>query len=400
MKKKIIFLSIFLILISGLIAGNIFAQEQASVNIYFFHATGCPHCATEANFLAKLKAKLGDKINIYAFEITEHPGNATLYQEFAQAYGISSAGFSTPSTYIGERNIIGYYNDTYTGKEIENIINQCLQLGCEDIGAPLVFGGEKKQVGNEVLGDKVNLPGVGEIDVKNTSLFFTTLVIGALDGFNPCAMWVLIFLISLLLSVQSTARRWTLGIAFIIASGAVYFLFMAAWLNLFLFIGYLFVVRLIIGILAVGFGIYNLNKFIKNKTGTCEVTQSESRQNILEKIKNVALNKRIIPALFGIIILAGVVNLIELACSAGFPAIYTKILAANELSKVSYYLYLLLYIFIFMLDDIIVFIVAMVTLKLTGVDSKYAKYSNLIGGLIILILGILLVIKPEWLMFG
>jgi hypothetical protein len=105
-------------------------------------------------------------------------------------------------------------------------------------------------------------------------------------------------------------------------------------------------------------------------------------------------------ALGGIIVLAFLVNLVELVCSAGLPAIYTQILALNNLANWQYYFYIFLYVFFFMVDDLLIFIVAMVTLKMTGLSTRYARYSHLIGGILMIIIGILLIFKPEWLMFG
>jgi len=384
------------------------AQENNKVNIYFFYSQTCPHCHKEAVFLSRLKQEYQDKIEIYSFEVTANSANVQLFKKFGQVYKADVKG--VPVAFIGDKHISGYYNDEYTGAEIRNLVDQCLVLKCHDPGRHILFpdeecnkGDGENKMGQPCLEENkskiVNLPFIGSLDLQNLSLGVVTLVLGALDGFNPCAMWVLIFLISLLLSVESVKRRWVLGITFIVASAIVYYLFMAAWLNMFLFIGYLLIVRIIIGILAISFGIYNLRKYIKNKAGTCEVTAPASRRKILEKIKKATLTQKLAPAVIGIILLAFAVNLIELVCSAGFPAVYTKILASQNLSSLSYYLYLLFYIIIFMLDDIIVFVVAMITLHLTGVDSKYAKFSNLIGGIIILILGILLIIKPSLLTF-
>lgn len=383
------------------------AKVNFPLNIYFFYSESCPHCHKEALFLAKLEQEYKDKINVLSFEVSGNRANFELFQQFNSAFKIGTNNPSVPTLFAGDQNIIGYFNDEYTGAQVQNLVDQCLALKCEDVGASIMF----PEQNNNVEGTKTNssesnsdeifkVPVLGEIDLEKLSLFGATMVLGALDGFNPCAMWVLIFLISLLLSVESVKRRWILGLSFIGASALVYFLFMVAWLNIFLFIGYLLVVRIIIGGLAIAFGIYNLQKYYKNKAGTCEVTHTESRQKILQKIKNIALHQKLIPALFGIILLAFAVNIIELACSAGFPAIYTKMLAMHELSIWNYYLYILLYIFIFMLDDIIVFAIAMITLRLAGVDSKYSRYSNLIGGIVILILGILLILRPELLMFG
>jgi hypothetical protein len=104
-------------------------------------------------------------------------------------------------------------------------------------------------------------------------------------------------------------------------------------------------------------------------------------------------------ALGGIVALAFAVNLVELVCSAGLPAIYTQVLALNGLHSWQYYLYILFYIFFFMLDDLFIFFVAMVTLQMTGVTTKYARVSRLVGGLVMLVIGLMLIFKPDWLMF-
>ena len=140
-------------------------------------------------------------------------------------------------------------------------------------------------------------------------------------------------------------------------------------------------------------------KSLKKDTG-CEVVDSKKRKNIIEKIKKFTLEKSLILGLLGVMTLAVSVNFIELACSAGLPLLFTQILALNNLSKLSYMIYILIYIFFFLIDDIIVFVIAMFTLKITGISNKYSKYSHLIGGIIMLLIGLLMIIKPEWLMLN
>ena len=222
----------------------------------------------------------------------------------------------------------------------------------------------------------------------------------ALDGFNPCAMWVLIFLISLLLGMANRKRMWILGSAFILASAAVYFAFMVAWLNILLFLGLIIWIRIAIGLVALASGGYHLKEWWVNREAYCKVTGSEKRQRIFARLKEITQNQKFYLALGGIILLAVAVNLVEAICSAGLPVVFTQILTLSNLSSFSYYAYILLYIFIFMLDDLLVFIIAMVTLKAVGVTSRFSRASNLIGGIVILILGVLLILKPEWLMFG
>jgi hypothetical protein len=246
----------------------------------------------------------------------------------------------------------------------------------------------------------INLPILGKIDAYKISLLALTVILGLLDGFNPCAMWTLLFLIGLLLGMKDRKRMWVLGSTFIIASAFVYFMFMSAWLNFFLFLGFIVWVRIVIGIIALLGGGYRLKEFLFNKESSCKVTSHENREKVIQKLKSAVGEKSFSLAMGGIIVLAFMVNLVELICSAGLPAVYTQVLAMNDLSVWQYYLYLLLYIFFYMLDDLLVFIIAMITLEITGLSTKYLKFSQLFGGVIMLIIGLFLIFKPQWLMFG
>ncbi len=248
--------------------------------------------------------------------------------------------------------------------------------------------------------ESLTIPILGTIQTANLSLPALSVVIGLIDGFNPCAMWTLLFLISLLLGMKNKKRMWTLGITFIVASAFVYFLFLSAWLNFFLILGFVFWIRITIGLFAIGVGIYNLREYQKNKDGTCKTSDDEKRRKTLDKLKGITHERKFILALGGIILLAFAVNLIELVCSAGLPAIFTQILSISNLSPGQHYSYILIYIFFFMVDDIVVFAIAMITLQAVGIQSKYARLSRLIGGIIMLIIGVLLLFKPEILMFG
>ncbi len=194
-------------------------------------------------------------------------------------------------------------------------------------------------------------------------------------------------------------RMWILGGAFIAASAFVYFMFMAAWLNLFLFLGFVWWMRVGVGLVAIGGGLYYLKKYFTKKADVCAISEDVKKQKVLDKLKAVVEKKNFWFALVGIILLAGVVNLFELLCSAGFPAIFTKVLSMSELPMWQYYFYLLIYLFFFMLDDVVVFAIAMFTLQTVVFGKKYNRFSILIGGFFMLAIGFLLLLRPEWLSF-
>jgi len=407
MKKFLIFVFTILSLFS--FSGTSFAEEN-NVNAYFFYGQGCPHCAKEEAFFDRIKDNY-PTLNIEKFEVYFNRESGDLMKKISD--GLNSNANGVPFLVVGDKTFIGYAEGV-TSVEIEDQIKNCLSTTCPDPVAQIIKDSES--VEEETSGENekaqeekssvvekekiIKLPFLGSVNVYKVSVPFLAVTMGLLDGFNPCAMWVLIFLISLLLGMGDRKKMCILGSAFIVVSAIVYFIFMAAWLNLILFLGFIVWVRIIIGLLALFGGGYSLREFLTNKEGVCEVTSDNSKQKIIDRLKNITKQSNLWLALGGIILLAFMVNLVELVCSAGLPAIFTQVLVMNEYSTVGYYSYILLYIFFFMLDDLIIFVLAMMTLKITGMTTKYSKYSHLIGGILMIIVGILLIFKPELLMFG
>jgi len=411
MKRNILFLifSFFVFLFSANIS-----LAANDLNIYFFWGDGCPHCAKEGAYLNMLKNEYSN-INIYDFEIYNHSDNVSILQKISQDLKLRIDG--VPFVIIGNQQFVGF-SDISTPDELKTRIEFCLNNKCQDSVADII--GLEKSSHSEQKGDSnsdqnikeslesentennrdVNLPIIGKIDTTSFSLPLLTIIMGGLDGFNPCAMWTLLFLISLLLGMKDKKRMWILGIVFILVSASVYFLFMAAWLNLILFLGLIIWVRIIIGAIALLGGSYNIKEFFTNKEGGCKITNNEKRQKVFDKIKAITQMHSFWLSLGGIVILAFAVNLVELICSAGLPAVYTQILALSDLATWQYYSYIALYIFIFMLDDLLIFFTAMTTLQMTGITTKYARISKLIGGLLMFTIGLLLIFKPQLLMFG
>lgn len=377
-----------------------FAGPQ--VKVYLFWAAGCPHCEREIDFLERLETE-NPGIVVRDFEITRNAVNRNLYRDTVRAFGVADS--AVPLTVIGNQVWVGYSTDALSGAEMRSRIAGCLATNCPDAVAGLIDAkappsGQTVASTRTPLPEKLHLPLLGEIATRDLSLPVLTIILGALDGFNPCAMWTLIFLIGLLVGMKDSLRMWTLGSAFIIGSAAVYFVFMAAWLNLLLFLGTLLFIRTVIGMVALGGGAYYLREFFADREQACKITAPEQRQRVFHRLKDLARERNFLLALFGILTLAFLVNLVELLCSAGIPAVYTQILAMHALPEWQYYGYLLLYILAFMADDLIVFFTAMMTLRVSGITTRYSRYSHLIGGAVLVVIGVLMLLRPEWLMFG
>ena len=423
MKKILKFLIVFAILL--LLPVSAKADEKV-INIHLFYGNGCPHCAAEEEFLSDYLKDRTD-VKLYKYEIWYDSHNQELLSKVQKEMGTTNKN-GVPFTVIGKKTIVGYA-DGVTDEQIKDAINYYLNNDYRDYAGEITGKVKKTEVKEDTTKDEsktedkkenkiekaddtkdsdqtdenVTVPVLGKINAKKVSLPILAVVLGFVDGFNPCAMWILIFLITMLFNMKDRKKMWILGLTFILTSGIVYLMFMLAWLNLATFISKIAFIRLLIAVIALVVGLINVYKYIdslKKKDEGCDVVDKKDRKKIMEKIISITHEKKFIIALLGIMVLAASVNIIELMCSIGIPLLFTQILAMNNLSTFSYMIYMFIYIFFFLIDDIVIFIISMVTLKVTGLSTKYTKYSHLIGGIIMLIIGLLLIIKPELLMFN
>lgn len=393
--KKIIFVIVMMFLFPlGVLA-------EKTINAHLFYQEGCPHCELEKEFFDSYLLDNSD-VKLFSYEIINNKENRQLFNDAQKIINKKTTG--VPFLVIGNQGLIGFSNNEVTGKNIEIIINYYREnpyrdLIGEEIGIVPV-NNEIVLANIDILSGKMNIPILGEIDPKSYSLPILAIVIGFVDGFNPCAMWILIFLITMLFGMKDRKKMWILGITFLVISSLTYFIFMVAWLNLAKLVTQINLIRMIIALVAIIFGSINLKKYFTKKDDGCEVVSDNKRKKIMDRIKEIVSSKSFTLSLIGISLLAISVNVIELLCSLGLPVIYTQVLAMNELSNSQYYLYIVLYVSFFLLDDLIIFFLAMKSLKLKAISTRYTKYSHLIGGVIMLIIGLLMIFKPEWLMFN
>jgi hypothetical protein len=377
-------------LLAIVLAALALPAAAAQVDVYLFWRVGCPHCEREIAFLDGLSAANPD-IRVHKLEVSRDRANAALMIETAERLGVEAG--SVPLTVIGSRAWVGYLDDASTGRELAAHIEQCRARGCPSAVSPRPITAAK-------LPESLRLPLLGEVRTANLSLPVLTALLAAADGFNPCAMWVLVFLLGLLAGMKDRRRMWVLGGAFVAASALVYLLILGAWLNVLLLAGTVAYVRIGVGMVALAGGGYYLREFITNADMKCEVTAPERRRRVLERLKRIAQQPGFAAALGGIVLLAFAVNVVEFLCSAGIPAVFAQVLALSALAPWEYFAYLVFYVAVFMLDDLVVLVAALKTLEATGLTTRYARWSNAIGGTALVAIGAALVFRPEWLAFG
>lgn len=382
---------------------GVFAKENDEITLYLFHGDGCPHCADEKAFLETIEDKYPN-LKIDKYEVWYNQENSKLLQKVAEAFEITRTG--VPTTIIGDTVLIGFGDST--GSKIERAIQFYQENDYVDQVERIKNGSfTKEEVKDDFKKDEekkdeeltIKVPFFGNVNLKNVSLGSASVIIGLIDGFNPCAMWVLLFLISVLIGMKDKKRMWALGIAFLLTSALVYLLIMLSWITIAVKITTVIWIRNIIAIVALIGAIVNIKAFAQSQKSGCHVVDDKKRKKIFNKIKRFTSEKSFILALLGVMGLAISVNLVELACSAGLPLVFSELLAINNVSSFMKFMYTLLYVVFFLIDDLIVFIIAMLTMQVAGISTKYNKYSHLLGGLVMFIVGVLLLFKPEWLMF-
>ena len=402
MKRFLFFLAFVLFLLP-------FTVSAKEVNIYIFYGNGCPHCAALEKYLDK-EYKHDKDLNIYKYEVWSDKEGQSALEKVQSATGVEAQG--VPYFIIGDKVYQGYNEGPAWEATVDKAIKDVKENGYID-NAGVALGKTKESEKDKTVKHqeenprkeesktKIDIPFIGTVDLKNVSIPIIAIIIGLVDGFNPCAMWILIFLITMLFDYKDRKKMWILGGTFLFTSAFVYFLFMIGLIHATTFMNTIPILKYLVAAFALIFGGYNVYRYIKTrKDAGCDVVNKDTRKKIMIRTKNVLANNSFILSLLGIMLLAVSVNLIELLCSLGLPVVFTEILSANNVTGFARIIYTFIYILFFLIDDLVVFFIAMKTLKIKAISNKYTKYSHLIGGIIMIIIGLLMIFKYEWLMFN
>jgi hypothetical protein len=235
------------------------------------------------------------------------------------------------------------------------------------------------------------------VQAQRLGLPLFTVAVGLVDGFNPYAMWVLLFLLSVLVNLHSRSKIVGVAGVFVVISGAAYFAFMAAWLNVFLLVGLLRPVQVALALVAIGVGAIHVKDFFAFKRGLSLSIPESAKPGIYERVRRIVTAENLVGAMAAAAVLAVLVNIIELLCTAGLPALYTQILSAQQLPSWQNYAYLLLYNLAYMLDDGLMVALVVVTLQRRKMQEHHGRWLKLVSGLVILTLGLVMLVRPAWL---
>lgn len=343
----------------------------SAVTLEVFVRDGCPHCADAKAWLESLRRERPN-VSIRFRPVDRDPEAVAELERLSREAGVGVPG--VPTFVVGDRMLVGFDNGAGMGRRILALLDR-------DTPAP---GSLESSLFGPLSADRLGLP-----------LF--ALALGLLDGFNPCAIWVLLFLLSLLVRLNDRRRMALVAGTFVLVSGAVYYAFMAAWLTVFLAIGLSGAVRWALAGAAILIGVVNVKDFFAFGRGISFSIPESAKPGIYARTRAILSAETLPASLVAVAVLAVVVNFVELLCTAGLPAIFTAVLAQHDLSPVARYAYLGLYIAGYIADDSLMVATAVIALGNRKLTERSGRWLKLLSGAIMLLLGITMVLKPEWL---
>lgn len=369
------------------------AEPQGErVLIEMFSQLGCPRCEAAQRFLDDLKIRRPD-VDIAVRDLSVD-GAARRLEALTAQNGMH--GIGTPTFLIRGTLIVGWQSAETTGRAIETALSG-FRSGAPAPAGPFCAPGSEAPCKEAAEPESVDVRFFGRLSVKRLGLPLFTIVLGLLDGVNPCAMWVLLYLLAILVNLRSRAKMFAIAGTFVLVSGLVYFAFMAAWLSVFRLLGYSRAIQGVLGVVALGFGILNLKDSVLPGRGPSLSIPERAKPGIYARVRAILRSQHIAAAVAGAAVLALLVNLVELLCTAGLPALYTHILAARHLPWWQHALYLGLYNVAYMLDDAVMLGIAIATLSQRKLQERGGRVLKGISGAVMLALGLVMLLRPQWL---
>jgi len=351
------------------------AANQSCHILEVFTRQGCPHCARAREFLRQLQSDY-PSVEVIEYKVPDDQEQLERLFRLSKEHGFERPG--VPTFLICDKFLVGFDSDQTTGQQIKTL----LQL------KPAKTGGASSQL-------VVETSWFGTISVDRLGLPIFTFAIGLIDGFNPCAMWVLLMLLSVLVNLRDRKRLLLIAGTFVLVSGAVYFAFMAAWLNLFFFIGLTRSIQVVIGLLALLIGAVHIKDYFAFKKGASLSIPDSAKPTIYARIREVIYAENMLAAFLAVMTVAFLVNLVELLCTAGLPALYTQILASRHMAGPEYYAYLLLYNIAYIFDDSLMVGIAVITLSSHKMQQVEGRWLKLVSGAVISALGLMMILAPD-----
>lgn len=356
---------------------EVFPLRQAVLDVYV--RDGCPHCADAKAFLVGFSA-IRPWLTVRYHAVDQDPAARDALETVTRAAGAWPPGVPT-FVYRGEV-LVGFGDAQSSGPVLARLVDadrpDWSGQTSPPAPAPPAAWHEAIQV------DSLGLP-----------LF--TLAMGLLDGFNPCAMWVLLFLLSLLTHLRDRRRMLLIAGTFVLVSGLIYYAFLAAWFNVFRFVGMSSGIRITLALVALAIGLVHVKDYVAFGRGISLSIPQAAKPTLYRQMRETVQAGSLPLALLGTAVLAVMVNVVELLCTAGLPAVYSAVLVQQDLSPGAHHAYLALYILGYIADDSLMVGLAVLALSSAKLDETRGRRLKLISGMVMLGLGLIMLLRPDWL---
>lgn len=357
------------------------------VRIYFFWGDGCPHCADLKPNLERFSEKYED-VTLKQYEVYNNHKNREFLREMVEAHQVRRA--AVPLTFIGDKHWLGFRGQMLTS--MEAMINYCREAGCPNPVAPV----EGTTAEKADAPDPLTVPLVGDVNLTEHSLWFSTVLIGIVDGFNPCSLWVLSLLLALILRTKSRSRVFAVGITFLLITASAYGAFIAGVYTAMDFVDSLPLIQYVVGALAVLFGVVNVKDYFAYKKGLSFTISEKYQPKIYRNFRRLSNPRK---SIFALILITAVmalgITLVELPCTAGFPVIWNGLISLQEVSTATYIFLLSIYVFFYLLIELLIFFTAVLTLDMSQLQQKHGELLKLFGGTIMVALAGVLFVDPH-----
>jgi cytochrome c biogenesis protein CcdA/glutaredoxin len=407
---------------------------SAEVPIYIFWGQGCPQCGTTKShlemasnltqfgadggeealkFLRSLEAEHAE-VAVHAYEVWGRGTYLPRFERMAAMFDMEPRG--VPTIFVGDRVWEGFSPDT--ADEIETYVQECLETGCPDPGqavddpTPTPTATAAPEAAIDTLTPTttpaappaatdstpptqvLTLPLLGTVNLGKESLWVSTALISFVDGFNPCSLWVLTILISLTLRTGSRKKVFLTGFIFLFVTSLIYVLFIAGLFTMFTFIGFMGWIQVIVALLALLFAAVNIKDYFWYKEGLSFTIADEQKPGLYKKMRKIMQADSLWALLTTTVVMSAGIAIVEIPCTAGFPVLWTSLVATQGADRITFVLLLALYMLIYLLDELGVFAVAVFTLKSSKLEEKHGRVLKLIGGMLMLILAGVMLIDP------
>jgi cytochrome c biogenesis protein CcdA len=368
------------------------ADEGEAPTLVLYWGEGCANCEAEKEFLAEFRQSHPD-LRVQRYEVSRDSANRERFERHLARLDLEAS--AVPTTVLGQRVWIGFSEPI----EADLRANLRRALAGEQVPAGVYGQAAPGTCTTDACAlepeSAIDVPVVGRVDLGSHSLVVSTLLIGFVDGINPCSLWVISILLAIVIRTGSRRRVLAIGSVFLLVTATMYALFMAGVYGALSVISHLGAIQAVVAVAAGIVGVVSVKDYFFYKEGLSFTIPDRSKPGIYARMRRVAGERALVPALAATAVLAVGVSLLETPCTAGFPVIWTGLLDANDVPLTGAVLLFVLYMIPFLLDELVIFTAAVVTMRTTKLQERHGRVLKLVAGTTMLALAGAMLLAPE-----